>query len=274
MEEGVSESFLQEELDAFDKIYSELLGIASSDKDTEEKKKMAAELRRRSRIMASQSLDSAQQRKSGHFKSNNLHSKSCDHDSCSTFQCNGGDVKDMSTCPTCQANRQQTNGRQSSLSPQSSVVADLEADIEDLSFIASGQQFDTGDKLFLDLLDDLDNISGNTPSARRRKRARDLFSDWLFSQEAIDEESPQKTKDSFSDYIEQFDADFFSAINPRPLRHRKLHTRWRPKSRLFDYHSEVSAIYIYFIFLSPHRLSVHMSPQVSSAGVVGLYQPP
>ena len=93
MEEGVSESFLQEELDAFDKIYSELLGIASSDKDTEEKKKMAAELRRRSRIMASQSLDSAQQRKSGHFKSNNLHSKSCDHDSCSTSQCNGGDVK-------------------------------------------------------------------------------------------------------------------------------------------------------------------------------------
>ena len=47
MEEGVSESFLQEELDAFDKIYSELLGIASSDKDTEEKKKMAAELRRK-----------------------------------------------------------------------------------------------------------------------------------------------------------------------------------------------------------------------------------
>ena len=38
MEEGVSESFLQEELDAFDKIYTELLGIASSDKDTEGEK--------------------------------------------------------------------------------------------------------------------------------------------------------------------------------------------------------------------------------------------
>ena len=37
------------------------------------------------------------------------------------------------------------------------------------------------DKLFSDLLDDLDNISAvNSDSARRRKRARDIFSDWLF----------------------------------------------------------------------------------------------
>ena len=37
------------------------------------------------------------------------------------------------------------------------------------------------DQLFGQLLDDLDNITGNTPSVRRRRRARDLFSDWLFS---------------------------------------------------------------------------------------------
>ena len=289
MEEGVSSSFLQEELDAFDQIYSELLGIASSDRDTEEKKKMAAELKRRSRILASQSLDSAQQqqqqhRRSCHFKSSHLHSKSCDQDSCrsSPNEKGGGEngTKDVSSCPECRANRQQSpglsnkNGRQSPFSPGSSVVADLEADIEDLSFIATEQQYDTGDKLFLDLLDDLDNISGNTPSARRRKRARDLFSDWLFNQESIDEESPQKNKDSFSEYIEQFDADFFSAINPRPLRHRKLHTRWRPKSRLFDYHSEVSVICIYILLFYPCRLSVHLPPQVSPAGVTGLYKSP
>ena len=38
------------------------------------------------------------------------------------------------------------------------------------------------DKLFTDLLDDLDNISKlDTDSARRRKKARDIFSDWLFN---------------------------------------------------------------------------------------------
>ncbi len=298
MDEVVSESFLQEELDAFDKIYSELVGIASSDRDTEEKKKMAAELRRRSRVLAaSQSVDSAQQqRRSCHFKSSHLHSKSCDQDDRSgtvsgeakpgSDDIGANNTEHSVTCPDCRTNRllqtssASRNGRQSSpfqaattqqqqqqplIPVRSSVVADLEADIEDLSFIASGQQYDTGDKLFLDLLDDLDNISGNTPSARRRKRARDLFSDWLFSQEAIDEESPQKNKDSFSEYVEQFDADFFAAINPKPLRHRKLHTRWRPKSRLFDYHSEVS-VWSHVSFLVSRPVQIASTRAITSAG--------
>ncbi len=261
MDEGIADdSFLQEELDAFDKIYSELL---DSDRNTEEKKKMAAELRRRSRLMASHvDASPVQQRrrcpahaqsKGSSGQSQELQpSKSCDPDSRSSAANRERDPAaegHVTSCPECRANRNETtpspnaNLASASRTPSSSVVADLEADIEDLSFIASGQKYDTGDKLFLDLLDDLDNISGNTPSARRRKRARDLFSDWLFSQEAaIEEESPQKTKDSFSEYVEQFDADFFAAINPKPLRHRKLHARWRPKSRAFDYHSEVSAI--------------------------------
>ena len=42
--------------------------------------------------------------------------------------------------------------------------------------------WDKSDKLFADLLDDLDSISKlDTESARKRKKARDLFSDWLFS---------------------------------------------------------------------------------------------
>ena len=42
--------------------------------------------------------------------------------------------------------------------------------------------WDKNDKLFADLLDDLDSISKlDTESARKRKKARDLFSDWLFS---------------------------------------------------------------------------------------------
>jgi len=36
-------------------------------------------------------------------------------------------------------------------------------------------------KLFVQLLDDLDDLSSNSPSAHRRKRAREIFSEWLFS---------------------------------------------------------------------------------------------
>jgi len=36
-------------------------------------------------------------------------------------------------------------------------------------------------KLFVQLLDDLDDLSSNSPSAHRRRRARDIFSEWLFS---------------------------------------------------------------------------------------------
>lgn len=39
------------------------------------------------------------------------------------------------------------------------------------------------DKLFIQLLDDLDNISGGSQSVHRRRRAREIFSEWLFSQD-------------------------------------------------------------------------------------------
>lgn len=39
------------------------------------------------------------------------------------------------------------------------------------------------DKLFIQLLDDLDNISGGDQSIHRRRRAREIFSEWLFSQD-------------------------------------------------------------------------------------------
>lgn len=38
----------------------------------------------------------------------------------------------------------------------------------------------TDDKLFIQLLDDLDNISGG---GHRRRKAREIFSEWLFSQD-------------------------------------------------------------------------------------------
>jgi hypothetical protein len=36
-------------------------------------------------------------------------------------------------------------------------------------------------RLFIQLLDDLDDITTNTPSAHRRRKAREMFSDWIFS---------------------------------------------------------------------------------------------
>lgn len=47
-----------------------------------------------------------------------------------------------------------------------------------------GQPHNGDDKLFIQLLDDLDNISGGSQaSVHRRRRAREIFSEWLFSQD-------------------------------------------------------------------------------------------
>lgn len=48
---------------------------------------------------------------------------------------------------------------------------------------SEGQPQNGEDKLFIQLLDDLDNISGGSQSVHRRRRAREIFSEWLFSQD-------------------------------------------------------------------------------------------
>lgn len=48
---------------------------------------------------------------------------------------------------------------------------------------SEGQSQHGEDKLFIQLLDDLDNISGGSQSVHRRRRAREIFSEWLFSQD-------------------------------------------------------------------------------------------
>lgn len=49
---------------------------------------------------------------------------------------------------------------------------------EELSLQWTGS---ASNKLFVQLLDDLDDLSSNSPSAHRRRRAREIFSEWLFS---------------------------------------------------------------------------------------------
>ena len=63
-----------------------------------------------------------------------------------------------------------------------------------LSTDRAGKGLDTENKLFLDLLDDLDNITGDTPSAKRRQKARDIFSDWLFSEQVKADNAGQRKK--------------------------------------------------------------------------------
>jgi len=49
---------------------------------------------------------------------------------------------------------------------------------EELSLQWTGS---ASNRLFVQLLDDLDDLSSNSPSAHRRRRAREIFSEWLFS---------------------------------------------------------------------------------------------
>lgn len=117
------------------------------------------------------------------------------------------------------------------------------------------------DKLFADLLDDLDNISKlDTESARKRKKARDMFSDWLFSQDAQSPENtfrvpttPQQQDDKTQSAppggggavpkLRSQKSDPTITANRRStdlsdidLRTSWLNSRWRPRS--FEYQSE------------------------------------
>ena len=108
----------------------------------------------------------------------------------------------------------------------------------------------TGDKLFLDLLDDLDRISGNTPSSRRRKKARDLFAEWLFSQNpsvsspsSNDIERKKLNRKSFHEYASHVGVHL---DHPDHLRERrnsdssKDQLVWHPRSKSCIEFNEVS----------------------------------
>lgn len=62
-------------------------------------------------------------------------------------------------------------------------------------------------KLFIQLLDDIDNISGsNSQSIHRRRKAREIFSDWLFGQT---DKSPELAKiQSEPEHSRRFSGDF------------------------------------------------------------------
>ena len=132
---------------------------------------------------------------------------------------------------------------------------------DSLRYGLKNKLWESGDKLLLDLLDDLDDISAAGPDARRRRKARDLFADWLFSdgasstpttpQSSSVAEQRRNSRDAFNEFLLQqgmrsnlADTDEASGIE-------------LPMHPLENLSSEVS--YVILLLLILFRLQVHMS---------------
>ena len=120
---------------------------------------------------------------------------------------------------------------------------------DDSSHEKFSQLCDRSDKLFADLLDDLDNLSGDSASVRRRRRARDMFSDWLFGNASISSnkgplllgDRPMLRRnragvDRKQQITKRRSADFSDAVS-RP----GFYTRWR-RPRSTELYTEVGII--------------------------------
>ena len=131
---------------------------------------------------------------------------------------------------------------------------------DDSSHEKFSQLCDRSDKLFADLLDDLDNLSGDSASVRRRRRARDMFSDWLFGNASISshkgplllDDRPMLRRnragvDRKQQITKRRSADFSDAVS-RP----GFYTRWR-RPRSTELYAEVGIIRVSFAINSTRR---------------------
>ncbi|ELU12313.1 hypothetical protein CAPTEDRAFT_220189 [Capitella teleta] len=98
------------------------------------------------------------------------------------------------------------------------------------------------DQLFSQLLDDLDNITVNASSVKRRQKAREIFSDWLFNRDA-----PHGTAHDIVRRRRKTSASAREAASKRlsadvahfDARRHELLAQWRPRS--FEYQSEIAS---------------------------------
>lgn len=175
---------------------------------------------------------------------------------------------------------------------------------EELSLQWTGS---ASNKLFVQLLDDLDDLSSNSPSAHRRRRAREIFSEWLFSADlrspadgpgglrrdhpfrrsAVDCAPVLRTdeKQKRDEKVRRRCSGDFSGVNVtqqqvspqhRILTRRSLDDR-RHSEPLSVILSEVSenwlschptcmSVLLCIVALTYFRLSIHLSPQLPTAG--------
>lgn len=209
-------SFLREEMDEFDRIFSELFA--------------------RRQPMTTLAEEVVERRFSRTGGAGRSPSEKCSPSEGYTTQTSRTSVHEETTSTGAKSKNCSTSSNSDHFQEQKKSSRDSGLfEGEDSS---SFKQGDEGDKLFGQLLDDLDNITGDTPSVRRRRRARDLFSNWLFNPEVKSpaEKSVLRRKRvhaAFADFAaRRRSAEFPSSCSRR----EDLFTKWRPKS--FEYRDE------------------------------------
>jgi len=254
---GRPKSFLRDEMDEFDRVFSELLFSpksrtsaslsqdsrwASFDRVVEEFENEATDLRvNSSSAMSTRSV--TQTRHSGCF--GNEHTPTtCSSRRRSMSPLFKHSAKDSSFSSTPFSTRpshdHHGSGREDNVS---------ESNSDSSSCSQFSHLCDRSDKLFADLLDDLDNLGGDSASVRRRRRARDLFSDWLFGNASISRqqgplllgERPMLRRNRAGvdrkQYLAKRRSADFSDTSSRP----GLYTRWR-RPRSSEFYNEVGIV--------------------------------
>jgi len=241
-------SFLREEMDEFDRIFSELLKfspqkriskyLTTVDDEVEEIGGNKTDLTKECVHCADTNVNMECAQCKGVFGARSFdRSASCD-DKCHSSLPVRGDDDDCCKCPPCRC-EPSVMGGQSHVSGlikedhcAENASAAIERDRNQKLEARHKSLWDENDRLFFQLLDDLDNLTGDTASARRRKKAREMFSNWLFSEDPRSPDHPvKKYKDAFRDMArsQSFEAPECKAA---------LFSKWRPRS--FEYLSEVS----------------------------------
>ena len=133
--------------------------------------------------------------------------------------------------------------------PNSSIQSTISEKSGDISSPLSPlKPWSEDDRLFEQLLDDLDNIGGvNNLSARRRKKARAIFSEWLFSQDAFD--TSEQRASSENNKKEEIKNRRKSAHVLSSIRNRQEFLAER-RPRSCDLSLEVSVMLLSFVYIN------------------------
>lgn len=241
-------SFLRDEVDEFDRVFSELLFSpqsrtsaslsqnsrwASFDRVVEEFENEATDLR----VNSSSFTSTHTQTGHSHCLSNEHTPTKCSSRRHSSSPCSAKDSS-FSSSPLSGRLPRDHHGNSE---------ADSARDAS--SYSQFSHLCDRSDKLFADLLDDLDNLGGDSASVRRRRRARDMFSDWLFGNASISRhqgplllgERPMLRRNRAGvdrkNYLSKRRSADFSDASSRP----GFYTRWR-RPRSTEIYNEVGII--------------------------------
>ena len=240
--EARPKSFLRDEVDEFNEIFSELLSFSPYRKFTDylgdsqgTDSDPGVEIPTSEKTELSLEADNME----GVRYKNLIGARSCDHRLCD--RCKGGASgasggaispnKHLPRVQSCPCGQSLSESRSSPQPPPDTGQGSSPGGPAGPR--PNSTLWDENDKLFTQLLDDLDNITGDTASVRRRKKAREMFSNWLFSE---DPKSPETSPAG------RYKEVMRSLVKTRsveiPESKQELFSKWRPRS--YEYISEVS----------------------------------